>query len=402
MTDDRSHSSARQRHDNLGQHRRKLGSGTKQRRIESAQKGREGSTGHDRYQLFGRYPVIIRANNPIHESHDKLNRVWVGHHCLKLGERCSVSVSFQLFGPRQPTTDKRNGFVGQAVISGKGVSRRMIRREVHSPILTGGARLVLYDSTSMSDDSHNQDRYGPFLCQRELIALFETLVNVIFVIKDLSGRYLEVNSAFVRRTGKRSKRDVIGTTARDHFVDELAERYEEQDRRVVETRTPLRNQLELIKRSNGELGWYLTTKLPVADEADPTCLVGVVSVSRDLHAPSPVDLAMASLQQVVDYTRDHLSQTIRVSDLAVVAGCSPSQLKRRMTKVLGVTPTQHILRVRVEAAARMLTESDKPIAAIATSCGFYDQPDFTRRFARLTNSTPAQFRAQGGTFGVSS
>ena len=25
--------------------------------------------------------------------------------------------------------------------------------------------------------------------------------------------------------------------------------------------------------------------------------------------------------------------------------------------------------------------------------GFYDQSDFTRRFARLTNQTPAQFRA---------
>ena len=49
--------------------------------------------------------------------------------------------------------------------------------------------------------------------------------------------------------------------------------------------------------------------------------------------------------------------------------------------------------------AAMLTETDEPIATVAAMCGFYDQPDFTRRFARLTNTTPAQFRAQGGGFG---
>ena len=41
----------------------------------------------------------------------------------------------------------------------------------------------------------------------------------------------------------------------------------------------------------------------------------------------------------------------------------------------------------------MLAETDTPIATIAGDCGFYDQPDFTRRFARLTGTTPAQFRA---------
>ena len=63
-----------------------------------------------------------------------------------------------------------------------------------------------------------------------------------------------------------------------------------------------------------------------------------------------------------------------------------------MRKVLGVTPTRHVLRVRVEAAARLLTETDESIATVAAMCGFYDQPDFRRRFARLTNNTPAQFQ----------
>ena len=64
-----------------------------------------------------------------------------------------------------------------------------------------------------------------------------------------------------------------------------------------------------------------------------------------------------------------------------------------MKRVFGLTPTQYILRVRVEHATELLTHTDRSLADIATACGFYDQADFTRKFGRLTSMTPAQFRA---------
>ncbi len=231
-----------------------------------------------------------------------------------------------------------------------------------------------------------------FPCQDELLRLFETLINVMFCVKGLDGRYLEVNSAFVRRTGTRSKRSVVGRTASDLFIAELAERYEEQDREVFSSREPLRDQLELIRRPDGALGWYLTTKIPVGDANDRAKLVGLVSVSRDLLTPSAESIALESLSHVVTYVRENLDGSIRMADLAEVASCSTSQLERRMRKTFGQSATQYVLRVRVETAARLLIETDKPLATIAAAVGFYDQSDFTRRFARLTNETPAQFR----------
>ena len=240
---------------------------------------------------------------------------------------------------------------------------------------------------------HNAPHEGLFSCQPELIGLFETLVNVIFCAKDLEGRYVEVNSAFVRRTGRSSKGEVIGTTARDHFIAELAERFEEQDEEVFASGEPLFDELELIRRPNGELGWYLTTKLPVRGGSADRSLVGLVSVSRDLVVPSDTDIGAGGLREVVRHVQDHFGEPIRVADLARVAGFGEAQLERRMKRVFGVTATQHVLRVRVEAATRLLADTDEPIAAVAARCGFYDQPDFTRRFARLTNATPAQFRS---------
>jgi PAS domain S-box-containing protein len=237
------------------------------------------------------------------------------------------------------------------------------------------------------------DRQARFACQDELLELLELLVNVIFCMKRTDLTYVEVNSAFVRRTGRRSKRDVIGRTAADLFVPELAERYEEQDAHVFATGEPLRDELELIAREDGSLGWYLTSKIPVASTDAPDELAGLVSISRDLATPSDEAIAMEALRSVVDHVGAHLTDTIRVADLCAVASCSPDQLERRMKRVFGLTAKQYVLRTRVDRAAALLTDTDLPLADVAVAAGFYDQADLTRQFARLTNETPARFRA---------
>ncbi|MEM9132707.1 MAG: AraC family transcriptional regulator [Actinomycetota bacterium] len=236
-------------------------------------------------------------------------------------------------------------------------------------------------------------RLDSFPCQGELLALYETLVNVMFCAKDADGVYLEVNTAFVRRTGRASKREVIGRRVADLFAPERAARYEEQDRHVLAGEGALRDELELIRRPDGELGWYLTTKLPVSGSDEGAAPIGLVSVSRDLQTPTTDGETVASLQPVVTHVREHLQEPLRVADLAAVADCTPSQLDRRLKRVFGLSPKQYVLRVKVERAMTLLTETDADLADIAHLAGFYDQPDFSRRFARVTGRTPAQFRA---------
>lgn len=207
------------------------------------------------------------------------------------------------------------------------------------------------------------------------------------------GRYVAVNAAFVRRTGRKSKRDVIGFRATDLFGPALAQRYEEQDAMVLSQGRTLRDELELIRREDGSLGWYLTAKIPVASRADRDSIAGLVSISRDLRTPSDDDTAVTSLSRVLDHVRANLDKSIRVADLASIAECSTSQLERRMRKTFGLSATQYVLRARVDKAAELLVDSDLSLADIAVRTGFYDQADLTHRFARLTNETPAQFRA---------
>jgi PAS domain S-box-containing protein len=223
-----------------------------------------------------------------------------------------------------------------------------------------------------------------------LIALFAELTAVMFCAKDADGRYVEVNDAFVRRTNQRARSGVIGRRAGELFVPALAERYEEQDARVLAEGRPLRHELELIRRDGGTPGWYLTTKIPVVEPDGTTA--GVVSVSEDLRSADPADPAMPALSRVVDLVESRLDAPPRAEELAAAAALTPSVLERRMRAVFGLAPTQFVLRARIDRARALLTGTDRPLAEVALACGFYDQPAFTRQFTRLAGETPGQFR----------
>jgi PAS domain S-box-containing protein len=227
-----------------------------------------------------------------------------------------------------------------------------------------------------------------------LLALFAELTGVMFCAKDVEGRYVEVNDAFVRRTNQRTRSAVIGRHAGELFVPALAERYEEQDARVLADGRPLRHELELIRREGGTPGCYLTTKLAVVEPDGTTA--GVVSVSEDLRSADPADPAMPALTRVVDLVESRLDAPPKVEEMATAAGLSPSVLERRMRSVFGLAPTQFVLRARIDRARALLTGTDRPLADVALACGFYDQPAFTRQFTRLAGETPGQFRRRAG------
>jgi AraC-like DNA-binding protein len=223
-----------------------------------------------------------------------------------------------------------------------------------------------------------------------MVDLMDELSSTMFCAKDVTGRYVLVNRVFVARTNERSRRAVLGRRATDLFVPQLAERYDQQDAEVLRTGRPLRNELELIRRLGGTPGWFLTSKLPVHDGAGH--LVGLVSVSQDLREDDADDASMDSMTRLVAGIEERLDQPLTVADLAALAGCTPAVLDRRVRRVFSLSPRQLVLRARVDRAAGLLVGTDSPIADVAVATGFYDQPAFTRTFARLTGETPSSFR----------
>ena len=220
-----------------------------------------------------------------------------------------------------------------------------------------------------------------------LLRLLDGLNATMFCAKDAHGRYVAVNPTFVRRAGARSRRAVIGRTAADLFVPDLALRYEEQDARVL-VGASLTGELELIRALNGQARWHLTSKLPVRDGGE---IVGLVSMSQDL-GETRENATFPALARVLASLEGDLVTPPAPNELAELAGMTPAALSRRLRRVTGLSTSQLILRSRVDRAAHLLATSTTPIAQVAYLTGFYDQAALSRQFARLAGETPASFR----------
>ena len=63
-------------------------------------------------------------------------------------------------------------------------------------------------------------------------ALFDSLGDVIFCVKDRQRRYVAANDAFIRSAGLTNRAELLGRTAREVFPPILAAGYEQQDDEV--------------------------------------------------------------------------------------------------------------------------------------------------------------------------
>jgi AraC-like DNA-binding protein len=221
-------------------------------------------------------------------------------------------------------------------------------------------------------------------------SLFDQLSDIVYFIKDSLCRYVVVNRTLVERCGLRHKSQLIGRTASEVLRPPLGARFEAQDRRVVRMGRALVAQLELHLYPSREVGWCLTTKLPLLNPEGVA--VGLVGVSQDLRLPDSRAQGFPNVLAAVSYAEDHVATPPTVQQLARIAEMSRFQLDRRMRSIFGLTTGQWLLKLRLDQAQRMLSESRDSIARIALSSGYSDQSAFTRQFRQATGLSPCEYR----------
>jgi len=98
------------------------------------------------------------------------------------------------------------------------------------------------------------------------------------------------------------------------------------------------------------------------------------------------------LLHVVGRLRRDLDGDASLDTLARRAGWSPFHLQRVFTRVVGETPKQYALRLRLEGAAARLVSTDESICDIALAAGFASHEVFTRAFRRHFGQSPTRYR----------
>jgi transcriptional regulator GlxA family with amidase domain len=112
------------------------------------------------------------------------------------------------------------------------------------------------------------------------------------------------------------------------------------------------------------------------------------SAHLDGHVARP-----GPLQELQAWMAEHLDEDLGVAALARRAAMSERHLARRFREEVGVTPAEHVERLRTEAACRLLETTDDPIEVVARRCGFGTVETLYRAFRRRHGTTPARHRA---------
>ncbi|HWA82319.1 MAG TPA: helix-turn-helix transcriptional regulator [Fimbriimonadaceae bacterium] len=91
-------------------------------------------------------------------------------------------------------------------------------------------------------------------------------------------------------------------------------------------------------------------------------------------------------------TRIDARPSLSLGPLAEELAVHPSYLARTFRRAYGLSVGQYASLQRVRLGARLLIESESPIAEIAFDAGFFDQSHFANAFASLAGFTPAALR----------
>jgi LacI family transcriptional regulator len=115
----------------------------------------------------------------------------------------------------------------------------------------------------------------------------------------------------------------------------------------------------------------------------------VTRQSSDVLAVGDPEVAAA-----VRFIRVHAGQGIGVGDVLRHVALSRSALERRFKIALKRTPKEEILRVQLDRARHLLSDSDLSLESIAGRCGFSSSKYFGDAFRRETGLRPGAYRKE--------
>lgn len=150
--------------------------------------------------------------------------------------------------------------------------------EVYSTAMETDGKEVLY--SIIHDVTDKRKAAEMALYEQYLMnALLDTTPDLIY-FKDNESRLIRVNKAVLNRFGFRHESEILGKTDFDLFSQEYALQTFQDERKILETGSPLIGLEEKVIWPDGHITWASTSKLPLKDVEGN--IIGTFGISRDI------------------------------------------------------------------------------------------------------------------------
>jgi AraC-like DNA-binding protein len=102
------------------------------------------------------------------------------------------------------------------------------------------------------------------------------------------------------------------------------------------------------------------------------------------------------IAELLDELQRRIERVTTLDELAEWSGFTAQHLNRTFRRVLGVTPLQHLTRLRMDRAAALLKEGVLTVKAVAAAVAIDDPYYFSRVFSEHFGVSPTQYRTTAG------
>jgi transcriptional regulator GlxA family with amidase domain len=100
----------------------------------------------------------------------------------------------------------------------------------------------------------------------------------------------------------------------------------------------------------------------------------------------------AQIGRAIELLHGDLKREWTMEMLAREVGLSRATLGRRFVALVGKPPMNYLAQLRIDAAARLLRQTTRPLAAIAAEVGYDSEYAFNRAFKRVRRVAPGTYR----------
>ncbi|MBR2986516.1 MAG: helix-turn-helix domain-containing protein [Clostridia bacterium] len=137
-------------------------------------------------------------------------------------------------------------------------------------------------------------------------------------------------------------------------------------------------------------------KSPLAEDLRASALLTVLTdfAKTRLKSDEKNPKAAALVSRSAAYIHEHISEPLTVSELAAREYLSDGRYRELFRRVIGMSPQEYLLRLRINIACDLLHNTALPIAEIALSVGCPDARYFSRLFMKRMGMTPSDYRKQ--------
>lgn len=104
--------------------------------------------------------------------------------------------------------------------------------------------------------------------------------------------------------------------------------------------------------------------------------------------------------EIINHVKKHFAENVTLEYFVKSFNCSLSNISIIFKSRMGMTFTEYLRKVRMEAACKLLTDTDKSIWEIANDTGYSDVRSFRMHFKNSYHITPLKFRKMFGKLNI--